>query len=107
MGGGISKGIQVVVAIFGIIKKVLIVGAIAGIWTFMYQHYYQLIDNFHDEKDDLLTKLGVSKLLQEAPRFGLEFWIIGILLLIMIIVQIGKFNRRMLVPEVSSQNNGK
>jgi ubiquinone biosynthesis protein len=101
MGGGISKGIQIAAAIFGIIKKVLIVGMIAGIWTYLHQHQHQLIGDFHNEENDLLTNFGVSESLQNAPRLTVEFWFTGVLVLLVVIIQIGRFTKKLLKPEDS------
>lgn len=99
VGGSVGKGIQIVAAIFGIIKKVLIFGAIAAIWAYLYQHQHHIVDDLHDQESDLLTEVGVTKWMQALPKLSTEVWILGAVVLLFFTFKLGRFIRKLLKPE--------
>lgn len=101
VGGSVGKGIQIVAAIFGIIKRVLIFGAIAAIWAYLYQHQHHVVNELHDEQGDLLTEVGVTKWVQMLPKLSTEAWILATLVLLYFTIRIGLFTKKLLTPDDS------
>ena len=101
LGGSVGKGIQIISAIFGLIKKGLIVAFIAAIWTYLYQYHHQLVNAFHNDEKDFLTEVGFTKLEDKLPKEPPEVWFfLGVVMLI-IIIQIGRFTKNLLTPDHS------
>jgi ubiquinone biosynthesis protein len=96
LGGSVGKGIQIAAAIFGLIKKLMILAAIVAAWTFLYQHHHKWVVALHDDENDLLTEFGVTNLENHIPKEPPEFWIISALVLLIVAFQITRFTRRIL-----------
>lgn len=98
-GGSVGKGIQIATAIFGIIRKGLIIGFIALIWAYFYQHHNHVVDELHNDEADVLTNVGVTGLLERLPTFDREVWYIKAAVLLLFIYQMKRFMNKLLKPD--------
>ncbi len=99
VSGSVGKGIQIAAAIFGLIKKVLVLAFIAAIWTYLYQYHHRVVAMFHDDQKDFLTKVGATKLEQETPKLDPAAWFFWAFVILLVLVQLRKFTRNLLKPE--------
>lgn len=99
MGGSVGKGIQVLAAIFGVIKRVLIFGAIVAIWSYLFQHQHAIVDDLHDQDTDVLTEVGVTKWMQALPKLSTGTWILAAFVLLYFTYKIGRFTKKLLKPD--------
>ena len=96
IGGSVSKGIQILTAIFAVVRKVLIISIAGIIWTYLYQHHYRLVDDFHRDEKSFLTAIGFTKLENAAPRAAPEFWFLLAFIIFIIVIWLKNLNKKLL-----------
>ncbi len=102
IGGSVGKGIQIAAAFFGLIKKALILALIGVAWVYLYQHHNEVVDRLH-EGEDVLTEVGVTSVIEEIPQMHDAVWFTKAAILVVIIVALGRFIKKLLQPDVRDQ----
>lgn len=97
--GSVGKGIQIAAAFFGLVKKALVLLLMWAVWAYFYQHHNQVVVELHNEETDILNEVGVSELTEEVPHMGQEVWLIGGIVLVIVIVLVGRFIKKLLTPD--------
>lgn len=99
LGGSVGKGIQIVTAIFGLLRKGLVIAIIAFVWMYLHQHHNHRVAQFHDEESDFLTDVGVTAVIDEVPHLDSEVWFMGAVVLFIFVIQLRKFSRKLMKPD--------
>lgn len=84
-----------------IIKRLFLLGSIAVVWIYLYQHHYDVVGMLHHEEH------VITQWLESVPDVPKLLWIIGFVLLLGVIIKIRGFVKQLLKPPVRLPGNSR